>query len=202
MKKLIREILSFSITIVVIFTIVFTLNLTVFTISRVNQVSMKNTLVEGDIVYYSRFANKVDEFKRGDIVLFLTGGREKHGVWDAISMKLTDLKDSLTKKDKFTNERYVKRIIGIPGDIIEIDDNGRVLVNGETENKPYVLGQTFKGDMEYPFKVPENNFFVMGDNRELSKDSRHFGCVSIYSFEGRATFIFWPPSKVTQIKKN
>lgn len=146
-RRFIREIVSLLVTMIVIFTIVFILNLTVFTISGVNQVSMKNTLIEGDIVYYSRFVNKTDEFKREDIILFLTGGREKHGIWDAISIKFTDLKDSLTKQRKFTNERYVKRIIGIPGDIIEIDDDGKVYVNGEVEKKPYVLGLTTKGEL-------------------------------------------------------
>ena len=201
-RRFIREIVSLLVTMIVIFTIVFILNLTVFTISGVNQVSMKNTLIEGDIVYYSRFVNKTDEFKREDIILFLTGGREKHGIWDAISIKFTDLKDSLTKQRKFTNERYVKRIIGIPGDIIEIDDDGKVYVNGEVEKKPYVLGLTTKGELKYPLKVQEGDFFVMGDNREMSVDSRDFGCVSINSFEGRAAFILWPPSRVKQIKQD
>lgn len=199
-RNLIWEIVSILVTIAVIITVVFVLNLTVFTISGVNQVSMRNTLIEGDIVYYNRFANKTDEFDRGDIVLFLADGRERHGIWDAIGIKFTDLKDSLTRKDKFTNERYVKRIIGLPGDIIDIDNDGKVYVNGEIENRAFVLGQTSKGNMKCPLTVPEDHFFVMGDNREMSKDSRHFGCVSIHSFEGKALFILWPPSKVKQIK--
>jgi signal peptidase I len=199
-KKLIREIISLLVTMIVIFTIVFTLNMTVFTISRVNQVSMQNTLFEGDIVYYNRFANKTSHFKRGDLVLLLANGRERHGILDAISIKFTDLKDAFTGRGKFMNVRYVKRVIGIPGDIIEIDDDGKVYVNGGVENKPYVLGHTSKGAMEYPIKVPENKFFVMGDNREMSDDSRDFGCVSINSCEGKAAFILWPSSRVKRIK--
>lgn len=199
-RKVIREIVSILLTVVVIFTIVFVLNLAVFAISVVNQISMGNTLIEGDIVYYNRFANKPNEFNRGDIVLFLAGGKERHGVWDAINIKFTDLWDSLTRKKEKTNVRYVKRIIGLPGDIIDIDDDGNVSVNGEIENKAYVLGKTFKDEIEFPLKVPIDQFFVMGDNREFSKDSRHFGCVSIHSFEGKASFILWPPSKVKQIK--
>lgn len=199
-RNLIREIVSMLVTIIIIITIVFILNMMVFAISGVNQVSMRNTLLEGDIVYYNRLAYKTDHFKRGDIILFLTGGREKNGILDLFSIKLTDLKDALTNKGNFTNERYVKRIIGLPGDIIEIDDDGKVYVNGEIENKPYILGHTSKGNMEYPLKVPENKFFVMGDNREMSEDSREFGCVSIKSFEGKALFILWPSSRVRQIK--
>ncbi|HHU90860.1 MAG TPA: signal peptidase I [Clostridiaceae bacterium] len=199
-KKLVREIISLVVTIAVIFTIVFTLNITVFTISRVKQISMKNTLLEGDIVYYNRLAYKPEHFNRGDIILFLADGRERRGVFDAISIKLTDIKDVLTREGKKTNVRYVKRIIGLPGDVIEIGDDGKVYVNGEMENKPYVLGYTSKGEVEYPLKVPENEFFVMGDNREMSGDSRQFGCVSINSVEGKATFLLWPSSRVKRIK--
>lgn len=201
-KRLIGEIIGFMITMIVIFVIVFTLNIMVFTISEVKQVSMRNTLAEGDIVYYNRLANKPEHFKRGDIVLFLADGREIHGIFDAIMIKFTDFKDFLTGKRERTNMRYVKRIIGLPGDVIEIDDDGNVYVNGELEKRPYVLGKTLKGNMEYPLKVPENKFFVLGDNREMSDDSRQFGCISINSIEGRATFVLWPSSKVKRIEYN
>jgi len=198
-KNLVREIISLMVTIIVIIIIVFTLNITVFTISEVKQVSMRNTLLEGNIVYYNRLANKPEHFNRGDIVLFLVDGGEIHGIFNAISIKFTDLRDSLAGKRGRTNVRYVKRIIGLPGDVIEIDDDGKVYVNGELEKRPYVLGNTSEGNMKYPLKVPENEFFVMGDNREMSDDSRKFGCISIDSIEGKEAFILWPPSRV---KKN
>jgi len=200
MKRLIGEIISLAVTIAVIFVIVFTLNITVFTISEVKQVSMRNTLFEGDIVFYNRLANKPEHFNRGDIVLLLADGREIHGIFDSIKIKFTDLKDFLTGKSERTHVRYVKRIIGVPGDVIEIDDAGNVYVNGEAEKKPYILGKTLKGNMEYPLKVPENKFFVMGDNREMSDDSRRFGCISINSVEGKAVFVLWPSSRVKRIK--
>jgi signal peptidase I len=130
----------------------------------------------------------------------LADGREIHGIFGAVKIKFTDLKDFLTGKSERTNVRYVKRIIGLPGDVIDIDDEGKVYVNGEPEKKPYVLGKTFKGNLEYPLKVPENKLFVMGDNREMSDDSRRFGCISINSVEGRATFVLWPSSRVKKIK--
>lgn len=198
-RKVLKEIIGWLIAIIIPVTLVFILNIFVFTISGVKQESMRNTLVEGDVVYYNRFSSKIDKLKREDIILFLAHGREKRGFFDELSIKITDFKDIISGKG-LTNTRYVKRIIGIPGDIIDIKKDGTVYINGEKENKAYVKGLTYPGNMEYPLEVPENNLFVMGDNREVSSDSRKFGCISIHSVEGKAAFIIWPASKVGLIK--
>jgi signal peptidase I len=193
-----KEIMGWLLALLIPLLIVFTLNMKVFAISGVDQSSMHNTLFEGDVVYFNRLADKVDELKREDIILFLTNGREKQGFWDEVSIKLIDFTDKF-RKDRI-NERYVKRIIGMPGDVIEITPEGDVYVNGEKENKAYVVGKTPPRALSYPVKVPENQFFVMGDNREVSEDSRSFGCISIRSLEGKASMILWPPSKVGTIR--
>lgn len=198
-RNVLREILGWITAIIVPVILVFALNLFVFIISGVRQDSMRNTLTEGDVVYYSRLSSKIDKLKRGDIILFLTDGREKAGLIDELSIRIDDIKDIIKGKGS-THKRYVKRIVGMPGDIIDIREDGSVYINGEKENKAYIRGLTAPGKMKYPLEVPEQHLFVMGDNREISEDSRDFGCISINSVEGKAAFILWPLSKVGTIK--
>ena len=198
-RKIFKEIIGWLFVIIIPFILVLTLNIFLFTISGVKQDSMRDTLIEGDVVYYNRLSAKIDKLKREDIILFLAEGREKEGFLDELSIKLTDIKDIIARKE-LTNTRYVKRVIGLPGDIIDIKDDGTVYINGEKENKAYVKGLTPPGSMNYPLVVPENQLFVMGDNRAVSKDSRKFGCINILSVEGKASFILWPLSKVGSMK--
>ena len=198
--KILREITGWAIAILLPVIIVFTLNLKVFAIPVIDQSSMHNTLIEGDVVYVNRFCDNLSKLKREDIVLFLANGREKQGLIDEIGIKLTDISDKFKKKSNKTNERYIKRIIGMPGDVIDITSEGKVFINGSLENRDYVVGLTPPGDSIYPVLVPEGHLFVMGDNRGISKDSRHFGCISIKSIEGRADIVLWPISKVGNIE--
>jgi len=197
-RSIIREILGWILAVIIPVILVFALNLFVFTISGVRQESMRNTLKEGDIVFFSRLSSDIDKLKRGDIILFLADGREKEGFLDELSIKINDFRAVITGRS--TAKRYVKRIIGMPGDMIDIREDGSVYINGEKESKAYVRGLTPPGKMGYPLEVPEDHIFVMGDNREVSSDSRDFGCISIKSVEGKAVFILWPPSKVGSIK--
>jgi signal peptidase I len=198
-KKIMKEIVSWILAFLIPIIVVLALNIMIFTISGINQSSMHNTLFEGDLVYFNRFADKITDFKREDIVLFLTDGREKNSLWDEVRVKLTDVSDLFRPKEGRINERYVKRIIGMPGDIIDIRD-GSVYINDVKENEAYVVGVTLSSTVDFPLTVPDDQLFVLGDNREVSMDSRHFGCISIRSLEGKAAFMLWPPSRVRQIK--
>lgn len=90
---------------------------------------------------------------------------------------------------------FIKRVIAVPGDTIEIKD-GRVFVNQQLMNEPYILSQT-RGN--YPLStVPEGHIFVMGDNRNNSEDSRFadVGFVPYDLIKGKAVMIFWPLSEL------
>ena len=95
----------------------------------------------------------------------------------------------------YNNTVLVKRIIGVGGDEIEISEDGQVSVNGQVLEEPYVANMT-KGDCNIvmPYTVPEAQFFVMGDNRSLSVDSRNtaLGCINEESIIGRLVITVWP----------
>ena len=88
---------------------------------------------------------------------------------------------------------FVKRVIGIPGDTVEIR-GGQTFVNGARVNEPYAeLDQYDQMDAR---KVPSNSFFVMGDNRSHSNDSRDWGTVPMENIVGRAWVRYWPPHQI------
>ena len=99
----------------------------------------------------------------------------------------------------WNNKILVKRVIGIPGDWIEIDTDGTVYLNGEKLEEPYAQQIAFgECDLEFPFQVPQEQYFVLGDMRESSIDSRNtlVGCVEADQIIGRIFFRIWPLKKI------
>lgn len=88
---------------------------------------------------------------------------------------------------------FVKRVIGVPGDTVEIR-RGRVFVNGAMLNEPYIKDEERDDDDMPPFDVPAAAFFVLGDNRRASNDSRDWGAVPLENIIGRAWVRYWPLS--------
>jgi len=130
-------------------------------IGRVKGNSMYTTLCDKDIVLLWRL---VREYNQGDIIFF---HNEKE------------------------NREVVKRIIGMPGDSIDIDAQGNVLVNGVLLEEDYVTSATLirDGDISFPVQLGEDEYFVMGDNRAISYDSREIGPIKIEDIDGRVIFV-------------
>ena len=134
---------------IVVIAVVFALVFTNFIIinAEVPSGSMRDTIWEGDRLFGFRLAYKFSEPKRGDIIIF----------------KFPD--------DETQN--YVKRVIGLPNDIVQIK-NGRVYINGEELDEPYIKDYILDDGETYTYIVPEDSYFMLGDNRNNSKDSRYW----------------------------
>ena len=124
-------------------------------------------------------------FQAGDIVVAYKSGSYKQG--DVCAFY-------------FNNKLILKRIIAVGGDTVEIDEEGHVTVNGETLKEDYIseyaLGEC---DLEFPFEVPAGEYFVMGDNRDNSEDSRktNYGCIPEDEMQGKIFLRVWPLNGIT-----
>jgi len=130
--------------------------------------SMEPTLRIGDRVLVNKLSYKVHDINRGDIVVF---ERPKDEPPDAI-------------KD------LIKRVIGLPGETVSTQ-NGQVYIDGRPLDEPYLPAGTVTDNLP-PTKVPEDEVFVMGDNRGDSRDSRYFGPIDEGLIVGRAFVRIWP----------
>jgi signal peptidase I len=157
---------------------------------RIPTGSMRMTLIEGDLILVNKFIYgarvpfskyylpAVADPKRGDVVVFVYPEDKK--------------------KD------FIKRLVGLPGEKIEII-GGSIYVNGKLLNDP-VFNKIYyynRGDFALEGKaivVPENNYFVLGDNSASSKDSRFWGFVPKDNLLGKALIIYWPPQRARLIK--
>ena len=132
---------------------------------RVDGLSMNPTLQHGEYVLVSRLAYKTGEPQRGDIIVF--------------SFPIDQKQD------------LIKRVIGLPGETISIRNN-EVLVNGMKLEEPYIAqSPVYNGE----WTVPEGQLFVLGDNRNDSKDSHQWNYLPMENIIGKALLIYWPPSE-------
>lgn len=97
------------------------------------------------------------------------------------------------------SKSYIKRVIGIPGDTVEVVD-GKVSLNGKPVNEPYVP-EEFRDHLTVPAtQVPADSFYVMGDHRSSSNDSRAWGVVPRRFIYGKAVFVYWPFEKIGVVR--
>ena len=162
--------------------------------------SMVPTLRPGDRILVDRLAYRFGDVQRGDVVVFTDPSATHDG--GVVSRVVTWLVEGLGVT-RPQDDDFVKRVIGLPGDTIEISD-GSVLVNGTALDEPY-LNTTEDTRSFGPVTVPDGELFVLGDNRLQSADSRFpppegLGFVPIDHVVGRASLIVWPPSRFGRIR--
>ena len=133
--------------------------------------SMTPALRPGDRVLVSKVSYRLHDIHRGDVVVFKRPPHVQAG---------PEVKD------------LVKRVIGLPGDTVEARD-GQMIVNGKTLNEPYVAQGAVTTPVP-PTHIAANHYWVMGDNRSVSEDSRYFGSISGSLIVGRVFFQVWPVS--------
>ena len=95
----------------------------------------------------------------------------------------------------YNNKLFIKRVIALGGSTVDMDEDGAISVDGVILEEPYLTEKAFgNGDVEFPFEVPANQYFVLGDNRASSADSRSsiLGCVDPDNMLGRVVFRVWP----------
>jgi signal peptidase I len=147
---------------------------------RIPSASMENTLLIGDRVLVDRISWRFSQPERGDIVVF---------------------------HPPFDGPVLIKRIIGLPNDEISLS-GGFVYINGRRLDEPYVrrlygrqepsepFSNGLPWSLQVPYKAPAGSYFVMGDNRTDSGDSREFGPIKREQFVGRAFAKYWPPGRI------
>lgn len=140
---------------------------------RVEGTSMLPRLEDHDRLFINKFVYHVTSIERGDVVVF-------HYPRDP-------------------EKSYIKRVIALPGDKLRID-HGQVWVNGKALDEKYVP-EMYRDSRSYAeTTIPEDSYFVMGDHRSISSDSREFGVVERDLIYGKAVFIYWPAKDVGEVK--
>jgi len=140
-----------------------------YTPVRVEGTSMAPGLRNSDRLFISKFFFRFEKIRRGEIVVF-------HYPLDP-------------------RESYIKRVIGLPGDTVSIR-HGQVFIDGVALREPYVPARYRDTRSMPPLVVPPDEYFVMGDHRSVSSDSRAFGPVDRDLIYGKADFIYWPESSM------
>lgn len=212
MNSTLKELIEWIVCIIIAVVLALLVRYFVGTPTIVQQTSMTPTLKENERLWLNRWCRTVKKMpERGDIITFEAPSITK------IPSEYIDLDNPVAIYDeepkgllgKFSyyvlengKKSYIKRVIGLPGDYVEIKE-GSVYINGEKLQEDYltsgVVTDMIQGndDESYfnKFTVPENYVFAMGDNRTGSTDCRAFGCIPLDKIEGKVLFRFWPFSK-------
>ena len=206
-----NEILEWIFCLTVAVVIYLLINYFLGTVSGIKQTSMTPTYVEGEKILIKRPVIFKQELHYGDVITFISPDAVPDIVEseDDISNEiLKDVKATASYMErnlfsKFLQEfigidkkSYIKRIIGLPGDEIEVLPNGSVKRNGTILDEPYLKdGITSRNGIYVHVIVPENTVYVMGDNRLGSLDSRALGCIPLEKIDGYVIAKVWPFSK-------
>ncbi|PYX09185.1 MAG: signal peptidase I [Acidobacteria bacterium] len=139
---------------------------------KVEGTSMMPSLDDQERIFVNKFVYRLESIQRGDIVVF--------------------------RYPRDPSKSFIKRVIGLAGDRIRIEA-GQVFVNGEPLEEDYVP-RAYADERSYPEQVvPDNSYFVLGDHRTMSNDSRDFGPVAASYIYGKAVFGYWPMDKMGRV---
>lgn len=171
-KSIFRELLGYLI--VAAIAALFAVLLRIFIIEPyiVPTPSMAPTLIVGDRVIVNKIAFKFSDIQRGDLIAFNSPFEEKY---------------------------LVKRVIALPGDEVSFTESGEIYINGEQLEESYLPEDNYPSYKNEGFILNEDNFFVMGDNRNNSSDSRVFGPIDKSAIFGEVIFIYGPFSRIGRI---
>jgi len=136
---------------------------------KVEGTSMLPRLEDQDRLFINKFVYRFEKIERGDVVVFYY--------------------------PRDPEKSYIKRVIALPGDQLQIN-HGQVIVNGQPIAEPYVPHRFVDGRSLDKTVIPDHEYFVMGDHRSISSDSRDFGPVERRLIYGKAAFVYWPTEKM------
>lgn len=173
-SKPFKPLKSFCIYVLMVILIFTIFNICIFN-ANIPSSSMEDTIQKGDRIFASRLTYLFDDIQRGDIVIF----------------------DS-----KEENKYLVKRVIGLPGDSVSIID-GKIFINGDMLEETYTKGTTLKVNLkDETIVVPEDKYFLLGDNRENSRDSRYWvnPFIAREDIKAKVFFRYYPFDRMGNIK--
>lgn len=212
-KKIIKEIGGWIICIVIAVILALLIKYFILTPTVVKQESMYPTLEENQRLILNRLGRTFKQMpKRGDIITFEAPTVTYRTEEDTdISNPVAIYEDE--ERNIFENfsynvleigkTSYIKRVIGLPGDHVQIK-NGKVYINEEELEEDYLQPGIITDDAEgifYDIIVPENTVFAMGDNRNSSVDCRAFGCIPLERIEGKVLIRFWPLNEFGKVEE-
>ncbi len=140
---------------------------------KVEGTSMMPGLADQERIFINKFLYRFEAIERGDVVVFRYPGDP--------------------------SKNYIKRVVGVPGDRVEIL-RGAVVVNGSRLAEPYVPAEFRDERSMSEIVVPQGGYFVLGDHRNLSSDSRDFGVVEREAIFGKAVFAYWPTGMMGKLR--
>jgi len=142
---------------------------------KVEGTSMMPTLQNQERIFINKFTYRfgIGKIERGDTVVFWFPGD--------------------------VSKSYIKRVIGLPGDLVEID-RGTVIVNGKRLTEDYVPEKYRDYQSMPPERIGPGHYFVLGDHRISSNDSRSWGTVPRQNIYGKAVFVYWPLDKIGRVR--
>jgi signal peptidase I len=164
---------------------------------RIPSPSMVPTLAVGQRVLVNRLGTHFGDPSRGDVVVFKPpAGADTHEC--GVPSEPEDGHACSKPTAKRSDSNFIKRVIGLPGDTLFVRNN-RAYINGKQLKEPYInkgTGCDNLCDLPKPITIPPGHFFMMGDNRGESDDSRDWGPIPKKWVIGHAFFTYWPPKRI------